>query len=267
MSKNAECRVLCEVTGSVARVTLNRPAKLNALDYETVDTLSALLDAFEADRHVGVVVLTGAGDKAFSAGADIAQFSASVREGVEPALRSFLRRGQDMTRRIENFPKPVIAAVNGLAYGGGCEIVEAAHLAIASERARFCKSEIRLGMPPTFGGTQRLPRLVGRKRALEMILTAEPIDAEHAAAYGLVNRIVPHDGLSKAVDALAERLLEQPRIGLSACLASVTRGLNVSIDEGLAIEAAQFARTISTRDIHEGTGAFLEKRQPVFSGC
>src|SRR5919204_2696931 len=180
--------LLSETTDGVALLTLNRPGKLNALDYALVDALSAALDAAEADGRVRVVILTGAGDRAFSAGADIAEFARSVDAGMEPALRDFVRRGQALTRRIENLSKPVIVAVNGIAFGAGCEITEAAPLAIASDRAQFAKPEIRLGFPPPFGGTQRLPRLVGRKRALQMILTAEPIDAQQAAQIGLVNR-------------------------------------------------------------------------------
>lgn len=258
--------MLCEVADGLAVITLNRPEKLNAVDYGTIDTLLVVLDALEVDRSVAVVALTGAGERAFCAGADIPQFAASVRDGVEAGLREFLRRGQRLTARIESFPKPVIAAVNGLAYGAGCEITEAAPLAVASERASFCKPEIRLGFPPTFGGTQRLPRLVGRKRALEMILTAQPIDAARALEFGLVNRVVPHDRLMAEVRALAARIMDKSPLAVAACLTSVTRGLNVSIDEGLAVEASQFARMIPTQDIREGIGAFLDKRPAAFIG-
>src|SRR5215813_13520707 len=172
IGEDADGPVLFERRDGVAILTLNRPHKLNALDYATVDRLAALLDAIEHDGSIRAVILTGIG-RAFPAGADIAEFSGSVRRGVEAALREFVHRGQALTARIEAYPKPVIAAVNGLAYGGGCEIMEATALAIASERAEFAKPEIRLGMPPTFGGTQRLPRLVGRKRALKMLLDSE----------------------------------------------------------------------------------------------
>jgi enoyl-CoA hydratase len=184
--------VLYETRGAVALLTLNRPEKLNALNYAVVDRLLALLDRIELASEVRAVILTGAGERAFSAGADIAEFSETVWEGPDVALRAFVRRGQSMTARIEAFSKPVIVAVNGLAYGGGCEINEAAHLAVASERATFAKSEINIGIPPTFGGTQRLPRLAGRKRALELLLTGDPFSAQRAYELGLVNRVVPY---------------------------------------------------------------------------
>lgn len=162
--------VLCDVQSAVALVTLNRPGKLNALDQSMIDGLVGLLDQIELDERIRVVVLTGAGERAFSAGADIAGLAAMVGQGSNVVMREFVRRGQGLTRRIETFPKPIIVAVNGLAYGGGCEITESAPLAIASERASFAKSEINLGFAPPFGGSQRLPRLIGRKRALQMIL-------------------------------------------------------------------------------------------------
>src|SRR5690348_6563057 len=213
--------VLVEARGPVALLTLNRPEKLNALDYPLIDRLMAALDAAEEDDGIRAVVLTGAG-RAFSSGADIAGFAPSVRRGQAAALREFVRRGQRMTARIETFPKPIIAAVNGLAHGGGCEIVEAAPLAVASERAEFCKAEINLGFPPPFGGSQRLPRLIGRKRALRMILTAEPIDAMAARAAGLVNEVVPQGELIDAAVALGRRIAEKSPLAVAACLASVT---------------------------------------------
>ncbi len=185
--------VLLENHAPVALVTLNRPEKLNALDYALIDRLMEILDAIESDDAIRAVILTGAGDRAFSAGADIACFAPSVRQGQTVALRDFVRRGQRITARIETFPKPIIVAVNGLAHGGGSEITEAAPLAIASERAEFCKAEINLGFAPPFGGSQRLPRLIGRKRALRMILTADPISAWEACATGLVNEVVAHE--------------------------------------------------------------------------
>jgi len=258
--------VIVQRRGPVALFTLNRPEKLNALDYALIDRLMAELDAAEEDDDLRAVVLTGAGERAFSAGADIACFAPSVRRGPAAALREFVRRGQRMTARIESFPKPIIAAVNGLAHGGGCEIVEAAALALASERATFCKAEINLGFPPPFGGTQRLPRLVGRKRALRMILAAEPIDAAAAHAAGLVNEVVPQARLIDAALALAQRIAEKSPLAVAACLASVTRGINVPIDEGLAVEAGCFARMVGTRDIEEGLSAWLARRAPRFTG-
>jgi enoyl-CoA hydratase/carnithine racemase len=258
--------LLRDLHHDVVVLTLNRPDKLNALNYELIDALLSALDEIERDGGVRAVILTGAGDRAFSAGADIAGFAASVDAGVETALRDFVRRGQRLTSRIEAFPKPVICAVNGIAYGGGCEVIEAAPLAIASDRARFSKPEIKLGFPPPFGGTQRLPRLIGRKRALNMILTALPIDAEEARAIGLVNAVVPHARLLHEALELARRIAEHSPIAVAACLASVTRGINLPIDEGLAVEAAQFGRMVPTNDIREGIHSFLEHRTPAFSG-
>jgi enoyl-CoA hydratase len=258
--------ILIEQTQSVALITLNRPEKLNALNYPMIDRLLEVLDSIEVEREIRAVILTGAGDRAFSAGADIAAFAPSVRAGPDVALREFVRRGHKLTSRIETFPKPVIVAVNGLAHGAGSEITEAAPLALASDRAEFCKAEIRLGFAPPFGGTQRLPRLVGRKRALRMILTAEPISAAEAAAIGLVNQVVAHDRLLEEAFALAKKITDKSPLAVAACLGSVTRGINVPIDEGLAIEAGYFVRMVATRDINEGIQAFLEKRAPKFSG-
>jgi enoyl-CoA hydratase/carnithine racemase len=258
--------VLRQALGPVMLLTLNRPHKLNALDYDLIDELMTTLDELEGEDKVRAIVLTGAGDRAFSAGADIACFAASVRRGQAAALREFVQRGQRLTARIETFPKPIIVAVNGLAHGGGCEITEAAPLAIASERAEFCKAEINLGFAPPFGGTQRLPRLIGRKRALRMILTAEVISASQACDFGLVNEVVAHEQLIDAAVDLARILAAKPPLAIAACLGSVTRGINVPIDEGLAIEANYFARMVATRDTQEGIAAWLDRRQPQFYG-
>jgi len=253
--------LLREVNGGIALLTLHRPEKLNALDYALVDALGTALDELEAEDGVRAVILTGSGDRAFSAGADIAEFAGSVEGGVDRALREFVRRGQRLTRQIEGYSKALIVAVNGIAFGAGCEITEAAPLALASDRARFAKPEIRLGFPPPFGGTQRLPRLIGRKRALQMILTAEPIDAQQAASVGLVNRVVEHAALLAEARLLADRVARHSPAAVAACLRSVTRGLNVSIDEGLAIEAMQFASMVPTPDIRRGIDAFLSRRK------
>ena len=224
--------VLIEQKGRIAFLTLNRPQKLNALDYATSDRLLMLLDDLEADRGVGAVVLTGAGDRAFSAGGDIHEFTESIRRGTEEAVREFCRRGQKMTGRIENFVKPVIVAVNGIACGGGCEIIEAAHLAVASDRALFAKPEINIGIPPTFGGTQRLPRLAGRKRALELLLTGDTFGPERALEMGLVNKVVPHEQLMSAASEMAERILRHSPLAAARIITAVTRGINTTIDEG-----------------------------------
>lgn len=258
--------VLIETRGPIALVTLNRPHKLNALTYAMNDRLLSLLDAIEDDRSIGAVVVTGAGERAFSAGGDIPEFAESVKKGPEEAVKAFVRRGQAMTRRLESFGKPIVAAVNGIAFGGGCEITEAVHLAVASERAMFAKPEINIGIPPTFGGTQRLPRLAGRKRALELLLTGESFGAHRACEMGLVNRVVPHDDLLAESFALAERILRHSPLAAARIIAAVTRGLNVSIDEGLAIESEQFARMASSRDVLEGLEAWIERRSPVYTG-
>lgn len=257
--------VLREDRGGAAILTLNRPQKLNALDDRMIDGLMAELDAIEEDNAIGAVILTGAG-RAFSAGADIAGIAAYLAAGVDAAVKGFVGRGQALTRRIESFPKPVIAAVNGLAHGGGCEIVEAAPLALACEEATFAKPEIRLGFPPTFGSTQRLPRLIGRKRGLRMILTGEPIAAGEALHLGLVGAVLPREKLLPAAIALAERILAMPPRAERAALAAVTRGLNATIDEGLAIEALCFAGLAASDDAREGVAAFLERRSPRFTG-
>lgn len=258
--------LLCEVQDGVATVHLNRPQKLNAISYAMADALLGLLDRLETDPAVGVVVLTGAGDRAFSAGADIHEFSETVRRDGAAALRDFVRRGQTMTARLEAYTKPVIAAVNGLAYGGGCEITEAVHLAVACETARFAKPEIRLGMPPTFGGTQRLPRLAGRKRALELLLTGDSFSAERAAELGLVNSVVPAGEALPAAQALARRVLAYSPLATASIITAVTRGLNMGIAEGLLAESEQFARLLPSHDLSEGLSAWVERRPAAYTG-
>jgi enoyl-CoA hydratase/carnithine racemase len=258
--------VLSETRDLVAILTLNRPDKLNALNYALIDRLLWLLDRIETDDGVGAVILTGAGERAFSAGADIREFSLSVAEGTDVALRDFVMRGQRLTARLEAFRKPVIAAVNGLAFGGGCEITEAVPLAVASDRALFAKPEIRLAMPPTFGGTQRLPRLAGRKRALELLLTGETFSAGRAAELGLVNQVVPHQELMRAALDLARRIVCHSPAAVAGILTAVTRGINSSIAEGLLVEAEQFARLAPTADLREGLSAWIERRQAVYDG-
>jgi enoyl-CoA hydratase len=258
--------VIYESSDEIAVLTLNRPGKLNALSYGLIDEMMALLDKVEADPGIRAVILTGAGDRAFSAGADITEFSRSVRTGTDVAVREFVRRGQAMTSRLEAFKKPVIAAVNGLAYGGGCEITEAVHIAIASDRAMFAKPEINLGMPPTFGGTQRLARLTGRKRALELLLTGEPFAPAKALTIGLINRVVPHDGLLGAAKDMACRIIRHSPLAVAGILTAVTRGLNASIEEGLQIESEQFARVAPTHDLREGLDAWIARRPPRYNG-
>jgi enoyl-CoA hydratase len=258
--------VICEARNAVAILTLNRPEKLNALNYALVDRIKERLDAIEGDSSIRAVVMTGAGERAFSAGADITEFSETMRQGPDAAVRAFVRRGQSMTARIESFPKPVIVAVNGIAFGGGCEITEAAHLAVASERASFAKPEINIGIPPTFGGTQRLPRLVGRKRALELLLTGDSFSARQAYEIGLINRIVAHEDLLPSALELAGRILRHAPLTASRILTAVTRGLNATISEGLEIESEQFARTVPTDDTREALDAWIVRRTPHYQG-
>jgi len=258
--------IVRETRGATALLTFNRPEKLNALNYALIDSLMGHLDAIEDDATIGAVILTGAGERAFSAGADIAEFSESVRQGPDAAVKAFVRRGQAMTARMEAFPKPIIAAVNGIAYGGGCEITEAVHLAVASDKASFAKPEIKIGIPPTFGGTQRLPRLVGRKRGLELLLTGDPFSAERACEMGLVNSVVPHADLMPAALDLAQRILKNSPLAIARIITAATRGLNATLAEGLAIESEQFARMVPTHDIREALDAWLERRTPRYQG-
>ncbi|TDV56317.1 enoyl-CoA hydratase-related protein [Actinophytocola oryzae] len=247
----------------LAVVTIDRQAKLNALDYATIDELRAVLDRLEADDAVRAVILTGAGDRAFSAGADIPSLAGSIAAGPERALREIVRRGQGLTRRIEELAKPVIVAVNGLAYGAGCEITEAAPLAIAADHATFAKPEITLGFPPPFGGSQRLPRHVGRKRGLELVLTGDPVAATRAAELGLVNQVVPAPELMAAARALAARITRHAPDAVAACLRAVTRGINLPIDEALSVEAACFAGTLGTDGVRDGLARFLTRSAPA----
>ena len=261
-----QTNVLFEKIGRVALLTLNRPEKLNALDYATNDRLLWLLDEVEADDEIGAVILTGAGERAFSAGGDIHEFTQSIRRGTEEAVREFCRRGQRMTARFEAFPKPVIAAVNGIAFGGGCEITESVHLAIASDTAIFAKPEINIGIPPTFGGTQRLPRLAGRKRALELLLTGDTFGPQRAYELGLVNKVVPAEELLPAAFDLAERILRHSPLAAARIITAVTRGINATIAEGLLIEREQFARMCPTTDVLEGLDAWIARRTPNYLG-
>lgn len=254
------------ISGGIATLTLNRPEKLNAINYAMVDALLSALDGIETNAAARAVILTGAGDRAFSAGGDIHEFSGSVRAGAATAVREFVRRGQTLTARIEAYPKPVIVAVNGLAYGGGCEIVEAAHLAVAADHAVFAKPEINLGMPPTFGGTQRLPRLAGRKRALECLLTGDAFSAAYALEIGLVNHVVPAADLMSATRALAGRILRHSPLAAAGIITAVTRGINASIGEGLQMESEQFAHLVPSHDLNEGLEAWKARRAPVYVG-
>ena len=249
--------------GPVRTIAIDRPERLNALDAATIDALDAAFAAAAADAGVRAVVLTGAGPKAFVAGADISQMA-----GLTPAeARDFSLRGQRMMRRVESMPKPVIAMVNGFALGGGLELAMCCHLRIAADGARLGQPEVGLGLIPGFGGTQRLLRLAGRAAALELCLTGAPVDAATALRLGIVNQVVPAAELESATMALAERLAASAPLALRGILDCVNAGGECALEEGLAYEAAQFGLVFSTADMREGTSAFLEKRKPRFSGA
>lgn len=248
--------------GGIRTITVNRPDKLNALDQDTLLALDAAFAQAAAAEDVRVVVLTGAGPKAFVAGADITQMT-----GL-PALagRDFGLVGQRLMRRIECMPKPVIAMINGYALGGGLELAMACHLRIAADTAKVGQPEINLGLIPGFGGTQRLLRLTGRAAALELCLLGEPIDATRAHQLGLVNRVVPAAELEAATLQWAERLAASAPLALRAILDAVVVGGECALEEGLAFESAQFGLMFATEDMREGTAAFLERRKPAFAG-
>lgn len=252
--------VLFTAAGPIATLTFNRPDKLNALNYETNDILLAHLDRIERDDSLRAVILTGSG-RAFSAGGDIPEFAASIRTHPTRAARDFVRRGQALTARIEGFPKPVVAAVNGLAYGGGCEVTEAAHIALACPEARFAKPEVAIGIPPTFGGTQRLPRLAGRKRAFELLLTGESISADRALELGLINRVVPAETLLAEAAAFAHRIIRHSPAAVARILAAVTRGQDLPLTEGLRIESDQFELVAAQPDCLADLDRWLARKQ------
>lgn len=255
-----------ELSKDVAVVRINRPDKLNALNAATIARLGDRLDEIENNSDLRCVILTGAGERAFCAGADIKGFSEIFPQGAEATVRQFVRHGQSLTTRIEAFSKPVIAAVNGAAYGGGCELVEAAHIAIASDAATFAQPEINLGIIPGFGGTQRLARHVGRKRALELMLTGDRISALQALEIGLVNAVVRAEDLMIVSGTLATRIAGKPSLAVTACLDATRRGAEATIEDGLAIEASAFGRLVTTADAREGIDAFLTRRSPSFRG-
>ena len=246
----------------VAIITLNRPDKLNALNADLLDALEHTLRQLQTDASVRVVVITGSGAKAFAAGADIAQLhSQDAFTG-----RLFAERGQRVFSLIERFGVPVIAAVNGFALGGGCELAMACHLRFAADSAKFGQPEINLGIIPGYGGTQRLPRLVGMAKALELILSGEMVNAEEAHRIGLVNRVYPAAELLEQTRALATALAAKAPLALRACLEATQLSGDLSILEGMQAEASIFGRTCGTSDFTEGTAAFLEKRPAAFTG-
>lgn len=258
----AEACVLIAANDGVMRLTLNRPDKLNALNRQTLTELHAAFEAARTDQATRVVVLTGAGSKAFIAGADISELA-----GLSPVESlEFSRYGQALMSRIERLGKPVIAAVNGFALGGGMELAMACHLRLASSHSKWGQPEINLGVIPGFGGTQRLARLAGRGAALELCLTGRTIDAERALALGIVHSVHAPEALAAAVDALASQLATSAPHALRGILDATLIGSEGGLDVGLDYESTAFALCVATEDMREGTRAFLDRRKPTFNG-
>jgi enoyl-CoA hydratase len=254
--------LLFDLADGIATITVNRPDKLNALNAAVIRELAAAAARVEQDPAIRGAILTGAGTKAFVAGADIAEIAAQGPiDGRARALE-----GQAAFRRLERCGKPVIAAVNGFALGGGCELAMACHLRIASEGAKFGQPEVKLGIGPGYGGTVRLPRLVGRGRALELLLTGAMIDAQEAWRIGLVNRVVPADRLLAECEELLRTILANGPLAVGIVLEAVDAALEMSLDDALLLEANHFGLLSASADMREGTKAFLEKRKAEFTG-
>jgi enoyl-CoA hydratase/carnithine racemase len=254
--------VLYEKKGAIAYVTLNRPKVLNALNRRTWEDLQTAFEDARRDSAIRGVILTGAGDKAFIAGADIGELSRVT--AVEAEESSTL--GQGVLNLVENLGKPVVAAINGFALGGGCETAMACTIRVATENAKFGQPEVKLGVLPGGGGTQRLPRLVGKGRALQLILSGEMISAQEAYRIGLVNEVVPAAELISRAEAILKQIFANAPIAVRYSLEAVNRGLDTSQAEGLALEASFFGLCAATQDKQEGTQAFLQKRAPQFQG-
>lgn len=246
----------------IATVTVNRPDKLNALNAQVIADLGQLAHNVANDPATRAVILTGAGPKAFVAGADIGELA----ELDGPGGRTVAARGQAAFRALERLRVPVIAAINGFALGGGCELAMACHIRIAAPNARFGQPEVKLGLIPGFGGTVRLPRLIGRGRATELLLTGRMIDAAEAERIGLVNRVVEADSLLATARATALEILAMSPLAVGLTLHTVDQALDASLDEGMTIEAAAFGDASASEDKREGTAAFLAKRAPNFPG-
>jgi enoyl-CoA hydratase len=254
--------LLFELKDGIAFVTVNRPDKLNALNDQVMLELGNAADRIAAEPEIQGAILTGAGPKAFVAGADIGDLS---RQGAFDG-KARAQRGQAVLRRLETCGKPVIAAVNGFALGGGCELAMACHVRIASENAKFGQPEVKLGIAPGYGGTQRLPRLVGKGVALQLILTGEMIDAQEAYRIGLVNKVVPAADLLAESEKMMRGILAMGPLAVRLAMEAVDQGLEMTLDEGLLLEANHFGLLAATQDMKEGTTAFLEKRAAKFQG-
>ena len=254
--------VTVEREEGIGQITVNRPDALNALNHVTLIELREALEELRVDPGVKALVLTGAGSKAFVAGADIKELM-----DLDPmGAKDVSRLGQEIFNEVETYPKPVIAAVNGFCLGGGCELALACHMRIASENARLGQPEVKLGLIPGYGGTQRLPRLIGKGRALEILLSGEMITAQVALEIGLVNRVVPAEELLSTCRALAAKITENGPLAVQYCIEAVNAGLEMPLNEGLALESTYFGLASATEDMKEGTLAFVEKRKPLFKG-
>jgi enoyl-CoA hydratase len=251
-----------DVADRLATVTINRPDKLNALNARVLEELDGVFTAFATDHGVGAIIVTGAG-RAFVAGADIAEIAAHDAAGLERMSAT----GQAIFTKIERLPKPVIAAVNGFALGGGCELALACHMRVASEHAKFGLPEVKLGLIPGYGGTQRLPRLVGKGRALQMILTGEQIDANEAYRIGLVNALATASTLPDVARSIALQCAKNGPVAVARALESVHDGFDRLPDAAMALEARLFGSLGHTKDMAEGTAAFLAKRPAQFTGA
>ncbi|MGQ9604258.1 MAG: enoyl-CoA hydratase-related protein [bacterium] len=254
--------LIVEKKPPIGYITVNRPKVLNALNIKTVLELCDAFKQIKDDDEIRVVILTGSGEKSFVAGADIGEFQKLTPDGA----REYAIRGQTLLNLIERLGKPVIAAINGYALGGGCEIAMACTIRVASENAKIGQPEVGLGLIPGYGGTQRLPRLVGKGRAYEMILTGDPVDARQAEQMGLVNRVIAQANLLEECEKIALAIARRAPLAVRYCLEAVDRGLNGSLDDGLALEANLFGLVFGTEDCREGVSAFLEKRKPQFKG-
>ncbi len=254
--------LLVDVSDRIATITINRPKSLNALNRATMQELSDALEEIAGGKDVGVVLLTGAGEKAFVAGADVSEM-----RGFTPLqVLEFSRFGHGILGNIERLPQPVIGVINGFALGGGCELAMACDILVASDNAKFAQPEVNLGIVPGWGGTQRLPRLVGRNIAKEIVLTGEMISAQRAYEIGLVNRVVPQAGLMETAREIARKILEKAPVAVSTAKSVMNRGIDLDLESACALEANAFAIMFSTGDGAEGMTAFLERRKANFQG-
>jgi len=252
-----------DVRDRIATITINRPDKLNALNDATIAELDEAIGEVIRRKDVGGAIVTGTGAKAFVAGADIAELA--TQGSLDGRARAMV--GQRTFSRFEQSPKPVIAAINGFALGGGLELALACHIRIASDNAKMGLPEVKLGIAPGYGGTQRLPRLIGKGRALQLMLTAEMTDAAEAHRIGLVNKVVPAAELIATAEAMMKQILANGPIAVGFCIEAVNRGLDTTLEEGLVIEANHFGLIATTLDMREGMSAFLEKRPAAFKGA